>query len=243
MGKQAKKDYQSFIDDNRDARERAKKVLGGNSRASLITRYLLWEAQGGECLYGTPVKVAKEAECLYFLNTALKFTSLSEYHIDHIVPRALGGPDAIWNWVLTTTEANELKGDRVPYVWFHEDRAKEWEAYCGRVFKHAKGLRRRKIDLMLRADAASLVGSKYTALAETAWIAKLAQTIVRLHFGWPLDHQGGKERVNVISGGLTARVRRNYFLNRLLGNQEELDRKIDETLNKLDAARRGSVCQ
>jgi hypothetical protein len=237
LGKQAKKDYQTFIDDNRDARERAKKVLGGNPPASLITRYLLWEAQGGECLYGTPVKVAKEAECLYFLNTALKFTGLSEYHIDHIVPRALGGPDAFWNWVLTTTEANELKGDRVPYVWFHEDRPKEWEAYCGRVFKHAKGLRRRKIDLLLRADAASLVGSKYTALAETAWIAKLAQTIVRLHFGWPLDHQGGKERVNVISGGLTARVRRNYFLNSLLGNQEELDRKIDETLKKLDAAR------
>ena len=64
-------------------------------------------------------------------------------------------------------------------------------------------------------DAVELV-RRYTALAETAWIARLSQTLVALHFGWPIRSEEGGRRITIVSGGLTARVRRLYKLNSLL---------------------------
>jgi hypothetical protein len=73
----------------------------------------------------------------------------------------------------------------------------------------------KKVQLLTRADATELV-SRYTSMAETAWISKLAQTLIRLHFGWPLDRERGRERITVVPGGLTGRIRRKYLLNTLL---------------------------
>lgn len=114
-------------------RTRSKKARDGNETARInareklvelkipvternILRYLLWESQGGECLYG---KEVKKGECLY-LETALPISGLEGYEIDHIVPRALGGPDAFSNYILTTPENNERKGDRTPWQWFRD---------------------------------------------------------------------------------------------------------------------------
>ncbi len=58
---------------------------------------------------------------------------------------------------------------------------------------------------------------RYTALAETAWITKLAQTIISICFGWQNGvGADGRKRVTAVSGGLTARVRRKYCLNSIL---------------------------
>ncbi len=69
--------------------------------------------------------------------------------------------------------------------------------------------------LLTSPDARDLV-DRYTALAETAWIARLSQTLIALYFGWPIRSQEGQRRITIISGGVTARVRRNYRLNSLL---------------------------
>ena len=183
----------------------------------------LFDSQGGVCLYTA---------------TALTPTSLDDYVIDHIVPRAHGGPDSILNYALTTREANDEKADRTPYEWLASTPG--WDAYVERIRKRLAQLRNKKVQLLVSPKAAELA-EKYTALAETAWISKLAQTIIGLRFGWPGGIQNGERKVIVVSGGLTGRIRRKYKLNALLNpdasSEEEAEKKNrdDDRHHALDA--------
>jgi len=166
-------------------------------------------------------------------------TNLQNYHIDHIVPRAQGGPDALLNYILTTNEANELKGKQTPYEWLHKTEG--WDAYTDRVKARATLLRNKKVQLLINENSPELV-ERYTSLAETAWISKLAQKIASIHFGWKngIDDQN-KKRITVVSGGLTSRIRRRYKLNHILNpdakTDEEAEKKnrTDDRHHALDA--------
>lgn len=238
LGGEAASEITRMQKEQRERRERARKMLAemGQPNGDVL-KYLLWEAQGGQCLYGKP---SGKAECPY-TETALKFTDLAEYRIDHIVPRAKGGPDSFANLILTTDDANSAKGDRTPWQWFRQDRTAEWDTYKNRVLERATKLGSKKVRLLLSAEAEKLV-ERYTPLAETAWIARLAQTVAGLHFGWAngVDERR-KRRVIVVSGGLTGRIRRKYFLNSLLGNDRALDEKITHKLEELAALRSTSL--
>jgi hypothetical protein len=230
MGEEAKREYQNFINererDRKTAREEAGK-LGLESRSSGL-RYELWKAQGCICLYtGKP----------------LAETELDQYEIDHIVPRSLGGPDAMVNYVLTFHEVNHTKekGKLTPFGLLNGKEG--WDSYVKRVHSCATALRNKKVQLLTRSDAAELV-QRYTALAETAWVSKLAQAIVNLRFGWTNGYDEKREkRVIVVSGGLTARVRRKYGLDKLLyrdvTDPEALSKKVknreDKRHHALDA--------
>jgi CRISPR-associated endonuclease Csn1 len=228
MGKKAKLEYYSFIkkraQERVKAREEAAKV--GATEKSAGLKLELLRAQDGHCLY---------------TDEGLIPSKLDEYQIEHIVPRAQGGPDAVVNFVLTTQKTNDAKGDRTPYEWFHQKMPEKWDAYVNRVRARATHLRNKKVQLLISPNAAELA-ERYTALAETAWIAKLAQTIVGLQFGWRngMDENGNK-RVTVISGGLTGRIRRKYALNQVLNpnakTEEEAERKNrdDDRHHALDA--------
>jgi len=228
MGKKAKLEYNSFIkkraEERIKAREEAARV--GATEKSAGLKLELLRAQDGCCLY---------------TNEGLIPSKLDEYQIEHIVPRSKGGPDAVVNYVLTTQKINEAKGDRTPYDWFHQEMPDKWDAYVNRVRARATHLRNKKVQLLISPNANELA-ERYTALAETAWIAKLAQAIVGLHFGWRngVDKNGNK-RVTVISGGLTGRIRRKYALNQILNpnaeTEEEADRKNrdDDRHHALDA--------
>jgi CRISPR-associated endonuclease Csn1 len=228
MGEKAKLDYHSFIkrraEERIQAREDAAKV--GATEKSAGLKLELLRAQDGRCLY---------------TDDGLVPSKLDEYQIEHIIPRSKGGPDAVVNYVLTTQKTNEAKGDRTPYDWFHQEIPDKWDAYVNRVRSRALALRNKKVQLLISPNAAELA-EKYTALAETAWIAKLAQAIVGLHFGWhnSLDASGNK-RVTVISGGLTGRIRRKYALNQILNptakTEEEAEKKNrnDDRHHALDA--------
>jgi hypothetical protein len=85
--------------------------------------------------------------------------------------------------------------------------------------------------LLTSPDAEKLV-EKYTTLAETAWISKLAQTIIGLRFGWPGGIANGERKVIVVSGGLTGRIRRKYRLNSLL-NPDAKTEEDAETKNRM----------
>jgi CRISPR-associated endonuclease Csn1 len=203
MGEERLKKYQKFLNERAADRKKAKEEatkLGLESRSSGL-RYELFKAQGCVCLYtGKP----------------LSETRLDEYEIDHIVPRSLGGPDAVLNYVLTFQEVNHTKekGKLTPFALLHGKEG--WDAYVKRVEARATALRNKKVQLLTREDAPDLV-ERYTALAETAWVSKLAQTIVNLRFNWTNGYdQNRKKRVIVVSGGLTARVRRKYGLDKLL---------------------------
>lgn len=229
MGDKARKELQKFQNDRAKARAEARErvaELGISEKNSL--RYELWKAQGGRCLYN---------------DDPLAETDLDNYHVDHIVPRAKGGPDSRLNYALTLNQTNDDKGDRTPYEWLSGNPVR-WQAYLNRVearLKAADGISRKTAQLLTLPNAAELA-EKYTALAETAWISRLAQKIADLAFGW---HNGvdaaGRKRTVVVSGGLTARIRRKYGLNRILNpnvaTEEEAEKKnrADKRHHALDA--------
>jgi len=172
LGKDTVKEIIKFQEKNRERREEARKRLKAmpqynneEPKENTLTKFILWEQQGGECLYGRP---AKEADNIY-LETGLPFTKLDDFRIDHIVPRALGGSDSMNNKVLTDDDTNARKGDRTPFQWLHDDRIEQWQAFRARVLAPNKKLGGKKIRLLLSSDAEKLL-SRYTPLAETAWI-------------------------------------------------------------------------
>lgn len=204
MGEQAKRDLQKFQSDREKSRKEAKveaAKLGAGERSSSL-KYELGKQQSFICLY---------------CGQTLAATKLDKYEIEHIVPRKQGGPDAMVNYVLAHIDCNEKKGDQTPFQWKHGKEG--WNGYENIVKQHAVLLRNKKVQLLLREDAPELV-QRYTALAETAWISKLAQTLISLYFGWrngiDYSEKNPVKRVTVISGGLTGRIRRKYRLNSLL---------------------------
>ncbi len=217
MGQKALLAYRDFIRrrerERKQAREDAAKA--GASEKSAALKMELLTLQSGYCLY---------------TGDALVPTSLHEYEVDHIVPRTKGGPDAMVNYILTTRTTNEDKGNKTPFEWLSGTPG--WDAYVQRVKGRQMALGFKKARLLISPEAQELA-EKYTALAETAWIAKLAQTLAGLQFGWKngVDKNGGK-RVTVISGGLTARIRRKYKLNSLLAgdhaSEEDAEKNRDD---------------
>ena len=202
LGEKAKRELQSFQRQREKDRKRARQCAQeqGATSQTAATKWELLEAQGFICLY---------------TGESLPQTNLEDLQIEHIVPRSKGGPDAMVNYVVTTHATNDAKGNRTPYEWFAANGFAGWDAYLQRVEARATKLRNKKIRLLTDLDAAELV-QRYTALAETAWIARLAQTLVALYFGWPIRSQTGERRITIVNGGLTARVRRKYRLNSLL---------------------------
>jgi CRISPR-associated endonuclease Csn1 len=225
MGEKAKIEYFKFQRERARERAEARELAtqaGAKAKESGL-KMELYQAQAGICLY---------------TGEGLAVTSLDDYVIDHIVPRAQGGPDAAVNYILTTRRANDDKADHTPYEWLA--RREGWDAYVERVKKRVGALRNKKVQLLTSPDAAALV-EKYTALAETAWISKLAQTILALRFGWPGGSSDGKRKVMVVSGGLTGRIRRKYDLNSLLHPnasskaEAEIKNRDDDRHHALDA--------
>ena len=200
MGKKARIELAKFQSDRRKAREEARNNVGPGRDA---LRYQLMKDQGCQCLYcGRGIGIGDLGNC----------------HVDHIVPEQMGGPGALWNFTLCCRTCNDTKRERTPWQWFHQDKPREWDAYVSRVRSRFLLLRPKKVRLLTEEDAQEQV-DRYQTLAETAWIARLARTLVCLHFGWPLNFQGTNLRVVVLPGGLTARMRRKYDLNSLLGQE------------------------
>jgi len=202
MGAEAKFKLQKFQNDRQKAREKARatvKELKTETRSAAL-KWELLEAQRGICLY---------------TGESLPQTLIDELEIEHIVPRSQGGPDAMVNYVVTKHATNDAKANRTPYEWFAANNFAGWDAYSARVKEREVSLRPKKVRLLTLPDAAEQV-QRYTALAETAYIARLAQTLVALYFNWPIRSQEGARRITIVNGGLTARVRRNYKLNSLL---------------------------
>lgn len=220
MGEEAKKRYLKFMNDRAKSRAEAReKVAALGISDKNILRYELWKAQGCRCLY---------------TDLPLEETKLDDYKIDHIVPRAQGGPDSRLNYVLTHNATNDEKKDRTPYEWLSGNPA-QWPAYLNRVnarLKTADGISRKTAQLLTLPNAAELA-EKYTALAETAWISRLSQKIIDLSFGWSngVDASGRKRSI-IVSGGLTARIRRKYHLNHILNPEAETDEEAEKKNRK-----------
>ena len=87
-----------------------------------------------------------------------------------------------------------------------------------------------------REEAEALI-DKYTGLAGTAYIARLARDIVCLRFGWQPGAEGEQQRFFVVSGGLTSKVAKKYELYKALGDGSKKYQKdrTDHRHHALDA--------
>lgn len=222
MGPKAKKKYEDFQKDRRERRRKAKELaesmgLAGNDA---VLKAELFIQQSGQNPYPP-----KSSNCVY-TGACLEQTNIASWHIDHIVPRKgkYKGSNSHLNLVLTTRDANQEKADRTPFEWLHA--TDRWDEFLNRVNSMRNLPFKKKNRLLL--ESASEEDEKQTALIETAWIAKLAQALVHLKFGWKLGAEGEKRRVTVIPGALTAQIRKKYELNSILYSDLPEDMEIDE---------------
>ncbi|MBM4253693.1 MAG: hypothetical protein FJ146_17130 [Deltaproteobacteria bacterium] len=218
MGEDAKKRLHSWQRANEASNNEAKAQVAqfGDVGNNAVLRYKLAKQQKFICPY-TGKSIAQ--------------SSLGMWEIDHIVPTALGGPDAVWNKVLVHGHANLEKRDRTPWQWIGglRDRWEEFETLVANMDLPSK-----TVKLMLSPDAQDLA-DRYTHLAETAWIAKLSAEVIRREFGWN-DELGSTKRIHFASGGQTARVRRKYKLDRILSPEGTDDKnRSDIRHHMLDA--------
>ena len=159
-------------------------------------------------------------QCLY-TGELLSPSAFTHYEIDHIIPKEGGGyngPDAIWNKVLTTRETNNGKSGKAPFEYIS---SAEWGSYVERVNKRKFSARTKKLLLARSRDEIEENLERYYGLAMTSWIARIARNIACLRLGWQPSEKGEIKQFHVISGGLTARIRRIYKLNSLLGKAKD----------------------
>ncbi len=167
------------------------------------------------------VRLWLEQKCIdLFTGLPIGQTEISICEIDHIIPRKMGGPDAMYNIVLTKPECNREKGKRTPYQWLGNEPEK-WQAFIDRINgKECEKLSKRKKNLLLTTitdeDELKEMVERYTHLAETRYISRLAQKIVHLYFGWEQHTKGSTRRVFVVSGAFTKRIRDLFKLDALL---------------------------
>lgn len=146
-------------------------------------------------------------------NQTLCEADLSDYEVDHIVPRSRGGSDGISNKVLTKKRLNADKLNRTPYEWLHQDET-TWAKFLENI-KHAKKMPAAKKRLLI-SEHADEMERKKNDLQATAYIEKVAQQLAALYFGWGLNTQDDERKIFVVTGGKTATIRRQYGLDRLL---------------------------
>jgi CRISPR-associated endonuclease Csn1 len=218
-GRQSASDYDSMIKRQEVDNDRLRDDLAGMNypvtRENLLRLRLLREQQG---------------HCVYSGNPLVE-TQIHLYQVDHIVPISQEmSTDALYNKVLVIPSANQEKQNRTPYEWLSSD-PERWAVYQARIME-IKSIGKKKRELLLSKDARDLVNS-YNGLAETAYMARLAQQIVSLHYGWGLQTEGDKRRVFVSNGRETAKIRGVYKLNELLlSDEERASLKPDEKAKK-----------
>ena len=221
LSKEAKRELQKFQNARREENDKAKQEAAelGLEGFRAQRKYKLWKRQGGKDPYSHQVAIGQ--------------TEIEDCEVDHIVPIENGGPDAEYNVVLTRRTRNQDKGVRTPHTWLSGNPS-EWAQYTTHILS-MDGLSHKTKKLLLSDNATELV-ERYQGLAETAWIARLASTIVRIEMGWQQSHQEGAKRIQAVSGSLTARVRRENGLNRILsGGSENKKNRTDIRHHVLDA--------
>ena len=170
-------------------------------------------------------KLAKmqEFKCIY----SGKRISPADYNlcqIDHIYPRTAEGNDALYNKVVCYSEENQDKKGRTPFEWLYSDKER-WQEYNIRVNNLRKTLGKKKADLLvLPPDKCEKLIDSYNGLAETAQVAKVASAITHFICGWGMQTKGDARHVYVENGSTTAKIRRTYSLNTLLGDDEKKNR-------------------
>ncbi len=219
QGKQKRSDYSKMIREREATREKAVEKLRENGvhvTRDNILKYLLWEQQGGDCIYsGKPISIHK------LLGEA------GGTEVDHILPRSRTLDDSQRNKVVCLREANADKGNQTPYEWKADADPEYYEQICQRAGKLMRAGKmpyskyRRFIQKELDLD-------KFIArqLTDTGYITKATAEYLRCLF--EKDH-------NVLGhkGQLTSELRWHWGLETVLQELPDSPGWQDEKAGKI----------
>lgn len=185
---------------NEKVREEARERISENDlipgRGS-IEFYRLWKDQDGICIYsGKPI--------------SLKQLLGGEVNVDHIWPFSRCLDDSLSNKVVCLRDENNAKANMTPREWLEKSNPQKWEQVLQRVRKLPNPARVKKLERFL-AKEVKLDAFINRELTDTAYISRQVTSYIRC--------LGTKVVCN--RGGVTAELRHQWGLNRILNPDKE----------------------
>ncbi len=217
---------------NRRDRETAAEALREagvhNPRRSDVEKWLLAEECRRTCPY-TGRQISVEA----------LFGDAPQFQVEHIIPFHRCLDDSFLNKTLCHVEENQRKGNRTPWEAYHG--TEQWEAILDRVRGFRGGGRGRfatnpKLRRFQLEELSSLEDFTSQQLNDTRYASRLAVTYLAQLYGAGADgvDPGGRRRVQVGRGEVTAFLRDVWDLNTILGGGEKT--RDDHRQHAIDAA-------
>lgn len=192
-----------------------------NVSASNIEKYKLWQ----ECNYQCPYS----GNCIGFFDL---FGDNPIFDVEHIIPLSRSCDDSFANKTLCRNDINRNKKQNyTPFEAFSITDPDEYEKILMRVEKFNSPFKYKKL---FRFKAQN-IDTEFSArmLNDTRYASKLATQYLGLLYGGIVDSEGS-QRVRVSSGQVTAILRKNWKLNKLL-SQENTKTRLDHRHHAIDA--------
>ena len=191
------------------------------SRAD-IEKWMLWKEASERCPY-TGLQISFNA-----------LFRAGEFEVEHIWPRSRTFDDSYGNKTLCERSVNQKKGSQTPYEYF-SPRPDEWPAVVGRLQgmksdKGGVGMSAGKIKRFLSDTIPDDFASRQ--LNDTGFAAR--QAIGFLKRLWPDIGLEAPTNVQVVTGRVTAQLRRLWELNNILSDDGEKTR-ADHRHHAIDA--------
>lgn len=118
------------------AREKAADAIreqGLSPSRETINRYLLWQEQGGHCLYsGNPISIPQLFS--------------EDVQVDHILPYSRSLDDSLMNKVVVFSNENQWKGNRTVWEWVGESDPAKYQRILQSAYKLTYEVRLRKLN-------------------------------------------------------------------------------------------------
>lgn len=196
-----KKSNQNVEESKRQAQEALSDILGSNPTPKEITKARLFVLQNERCPY---------------CDENLRREDLSSHQIDHIKPLSRSFDNTFSNKVLAHFQCNANKGNRLPLEWLEGDKAEQYKARIGSLFKN---LGNTKIKNLLKTEIKDEDLENPRILTETRYASRFLKNYIEKHLDFdkfsPQDK--GFQRVQTRNGGVT-NILRNYWH---IGEQDE----------------------
>jgi CRISPR-associated endonuclease Csn1 len=192
----------------------------GSIKGRDIEKYLLWKESAHQCPYSGRM-----------ISLESLFGDHSLFHVEHIVPLSMSLDDSFDNKTLCYHELNAVKRNRTPWEAFGT--AEDWDDMVARVKRWSNPRKVRRFTINETEKATLLEEFSTRQLNDTRYASRLAAQYAGMLYGGVVDEAGTK-RVQTCSGPVTAYLRNEWDLNRIL-NAEPVKSRNDHRHHAVDA--------
>ncbi len=200
-------------------------VPGFHARRRDIEKWLLAD----ECNWACPY-------CGKVINRKALISTDAEFNVEHIYPRRYLD-DSYLNKTVACRSCNDIKQDRTPAQAFHGTKLEE-------ILQRVERLKGTARDLKLARFKAEEPDEGFVdrQLNDTRYNSRIAAEYLQLLYGGRSDASGEK-RILCPTGQLTGKVRANWQLNDLLGEENSEKERDDHRHHAIDAVVIGLMTQ